>query len=98
MAIKTKKESENTNEFKVTISRVKAFDDNNIACDLTVNGVSISGCVYRQGVKDGKDYAFISFPSRKNEKDGKYYNHAYFPISDDLLNDIEKQIEELLNK
>ena len=94
MAIKTKKESENTNEFKVIVSRVKAFDDNNIACDLTVNGVSISGCVYRQGVKYGKEYAFISFPSRKNEKDGKYYNHANFPISEDLLKDILNTLKE----
>ena len=93
MAIsKGKKEEQN---YKVEVKRAKEFDYGDIAVDMVVNGINIYNCTYKSGEKDGKDYAFISFPSRKGN-DGKYYSHVYFKISDELLADIEKQIEKLI--
>lgn len=67
-----------------------------ITCDIEVNGVTIYGCVHREGVKaDGTEWSLLSMPSRK-ATDGKYYNHVFFPMSKDMLSDIEKQIENLL--
>lgn len=98
MAIKKKSESTQENiSYDISINRVKQFDgSNDIAFDMTVNGITIYGCIYKQGVKEGKEYAFVSFPSRKNDSDGKYYNHVYFRINDDTLKDIEKKIEAVL--
>ena len=93
-AAKAAKENEINYDVKVT--RVKEFDSGDIGCDLVVNGVSIYGCIYKSGTRsDGSEYSFISFPSRKGS-DGKYYNHAFFKISDELLKNIEDQIESLL--
>lgn len=93
MAIK-KKEEQNKN-YDVKVLRVKQFESGDIAFDMDVNGVAIYGCIYKSGTNDKGEYAFVSFPSRKG-KDDKYYNHAYFKISEELLEDIEKQIEALL--
>lgn len=60
--------------------------------DLVVNGVTIYGCRVVEGSKGD----FISFPSRKNEKDGKYYNHAYIKLSDEDTKDIIAQVEKLI--
>lgn len=98
MALKnaaTKKEQ----EYNVKVTRVKDFTKDgktSIACDLEVNGVTIYGCYYREGTdKNGKEYSMISFPSKKGA-DGKYYHHAYFKISDELLKHIAEQIDSLL--
>lgn len=99
MAIKrtAKKETEQQAPaitYDVEVTRAREFD-NGIALDLTVNGVKIYGCWYRtyeDRKKPGDEKAFIGFPSRQGS-DGKYYQHAWFPVSDELLADIEKQIE-----
>lgn len=95
MAIAKKKTVDQSVEYNVEVKRAKQFESGDIAVDMVVNGVSIYNCTYKSGVKDGKEYAFVSFPSRKG-KDGKYYSHVYFKISDELLADIEKQIEKLI--
>ena len=95
MAIK-KKTTENSHNYEVEVKRAKEFPSGDIAIDLEVNGVTIYGCVYKSGTnKDGKEYSFVSFPSKKGSDD-KYYNHAWFKIDDDLLKDIESQIEKLI--
>lgn len=87
---------ENTINYEVKVTRVKEFESGDIGCDLVVNGVSIYGCVYKSVTRfDGSEYSFISFPARKGSDD-KYYNHAFFKISDELLKKIEDQIESLL--
>lgn len=91
----TKKKTEDTVNYDVEVKRAKQFESGDIAVDMVVNGISIYNCTYKSGEKDGKEYAFISFPARKSS-DGKYYNHVYFKISDELLADIEKQIEKLI--
>lgn len=88
-------ETEVTQTYAVKVERVKAVKENVFAFDMVVNGVTIYGCWYRQGVKDGKEWSLISFPSRKAEN-GKYYNYCQFPISSTLKSEIEKQMESLL--
>lgn len=68
----------------------------NIAVDLKINGVTIYGCFYREGKdKNGKDYSMVSFPSHQG-KDGKYYNYAYVKLTDEDVEKISKDIENLL--
>lgn len=82
-----------TNE-KVTVkvTRVKQFDNGGIVFDINANGVDIHNMRVVEK-KDGSN--FFSFPSYKG-KDGKYYSHVYFEITDDMIPEIEKQIESLL--
>ena len=62
---------------------------------MEVNGVMIYGAYYRAGkTKKGDDYRMIAFPSKKGS-DGKYYNHVYFKVSDELLDVIEEQIDQI---
>lgn len=93
MAIAKKKEQ----EYIIEVKRAKEFKSGDIGLDMVVNGVSIYNCIYKSGTskKTGKDYALIQFPSRKGSDD-KYYNYVYFPISDDMMSDLEKQIESVL--
>ena len=89
----TKKETANNYDVKVT--RAKEFDNGSVAFDMVVNGVTIYGCWYREGEKDGKEYEIINFPSQKG-KDDKYYNIAWFKIDDDLKSDIIAQLQKLV--
>lgn len=103
MAIKgnKKKEMDVACSYDVTVTRAKDLSKDGktaIACDLEVNGVKIYGCFYRvyeDRKNPGEEKGFIAFPSRKGSDD-KWYQHAWFPISDELLADIEKQINEQL--
>lgn len=83
------------NTYDVKVTRAKEFDNGNVAFDMLVNGVTIYGCWYREGEKNGKDYQVISFPVQKG-KDGKYYTHAWFKIEDDVKSDIIAQLRKLV--
>lgn len=96
MAI-TKKKTENRETVdNIKVLRAREFDSA-IAFDMCANGVTIYGCWYRtyKDKQTGEEKALISFPSTKG-KDDKYYNHAYFYVTDENLKDIEEQIESLL--
>lgn len=97
MAIRKKAEEKEVQNYEVKVLKVKEFD-NAIAFDMEVNGVTIYGCYHRTYTdkKTKEEKSFIAFPSQKSEKNGKYYSHAFFPVNDELLADIEKQIENLL--
>lgn len=91
---KKEKEDAPQIEYNVEVTRAKSFD-NGISIDMVCNGVKIYGAWYRtyeDRKNPGDEKAFIGFPSRQGN-DGKYYQHCWFPISEDLLQDIEKQIE-----
>lgn len=76
------------------VTRVMQWKDGRISFDMRVNGVQISGMRYVEyTTKDGKPGSMLSFPSRKDEKSGKYFTHAWFPVSRETQEDIEKQIE-----
>lgn len=83
----------NNVEYNVEVTRAIEFKSGDVAFDMVVNGVTIYNCYVRQ-TKKGDD--FIAFPSRKGN-DGKYYSYTYFPIDDDLLQNILDQIDAKLN-
>lgn len=95
---KQNQESNTGNESKNTIkvTRAREFVNGDIVFDMVVNGVTIYGCQWVEGEKNGRDYAFVSFPSRQSKKDKKWYNIAYVKLSDDDTAEIEKQIDVLL--
>ena len=81
----------------VKVDRAKDFEQS-ISFDMTVfDCIKIYGCTYRtyKENKTGDEKGIISFPSKKG-KDDKYYNHAYFFVTDDVLASVEKQIEALI--
>ena len=105
MAIKKNSKKEETKEevkqLEITVKRAKDFSDDektSIAIDLEVNGVTIYNCWYREGKKkDGSDYSMVAFPSREDPKNkGKYYNHAYVKLSEEDVENIASQIEQLI--
>ncbi|MCQ2369794.1 MAG: hypothetical protein MJ007_04885 [Paludibacteraceae bacterium] len=70
--------------------------------NASVNGVHIEGLAVQEYTnKDGVDGSMICYPSRKGkDKEGneKWYNTVWFPVSREMLDDIERQIGELLDK
>ena len=97
MAVKrtVKKDQEPAVKYDVTVMRAKDFGEKGISLDLMVNGVKLYGAwykTYEDRKKPGEETSFVSFASRKGT-DGNWYNWYYFPINDELLQEIEKQIE-----
>ena len=85
------------NPDNIKVDRAKEFEKS-ISFDCTLFGcVKIYGCTYRTYTDktSGEEKGIISFPSKKG-KDGKYYNHAYFFVSDEVLAQCEKEIEALI--
>ena len=82
---------------QIKVTRAHQFD-NSISFDVQLYGtISIYGCTYRTYKPEGADEekGIVGFPSRKG-KDDKWYNHAYFFVTDEMLASIEKQIEALI--
>lgn len=93
-----KQEAVKENSYEVKVIRATQFDDSSAGFDITVNGITIYGMIYREYVNKKKEEGFlIDFPSRKG-KDGKYYHHAFFPITLELKNDIHNQLIHMLNE
>ena len=85
------------NPDNIKVDRAKEFEKS-ISFDCTLFGcVKIYGCTYRTYTdkNDNEEKGIISFPAKKG-KDGKYYNHAYFFVSDEVLAQCEKEIEALI--
>ncbi|MBO7732461.1 MAG: hypothetical protein J6S67_07905 [Methanobrevibacter sp.] len=102
MAIKKTKEAQTESKpkasYNVEVTRVHDFSKDGktiIGFDMKVNGVSISGCTYREGEKNGKEWKLVSFPQRKGS-DGNYYNIVWMPVSKELTETIAVQIEQML--
>jgi len=94
--MKGSKKNETKVTYEVEVTRAKEIKDGTVAFDMNVNGVSISGCFYREYTnKEGKEGSLISFPSEKG-KDDKYYNKAWFPISKEVKASIVSQLEALV--
>lgn len=82
---------------QIKVTRAHQFD-NSISFDVQLYGtITIYGCTYRTYKPEGADEekGIVGFPSRKG-KDDKWYNHAYFFVTDEMLASIEKQIEALI--
>ena len=74
-------------EFKPTSKKIT----NSVGFTMIVNGITIYGCIFNEGHNDKGDWSAINFPSRAG-KDGKYYNHVWFPISSDMREDIRNML------
>lgn len=85
-----------TNTYSVKVTRAKEINSGQVVFDMIVNGVTIYSCWYREGTdKKGDDYTMISFPSQRADN-GKYYNHCWFKIEDDLKEEIIAQLQKLV--
>lgn len=101
MAIK-KKAKEEKREYitpafeNIEVTRVKQFDNGNIAFDASFDGICIQGMMYiNYTTKEGKEGSMITFPQRSYEKNGetKYTNIVWFPISAETKSTLEELIE-----
>ena len=91
----TKKENESVSGYDVKVTRAKEIKDGQVVFDMVVNGVTIYGCWYREGNKNGKDYTMISFPSQKGSNEN-YYNHCWFKIENVVKANIIEQLQSLV--
>lgn len=90
-------------DYVIKVEAVRATkNDQIVMVDLDVNGIKIKSCMLKEATvtKDGEKYKkgdtcyFLIFPS---EKDGdKYFNLVWFPVSNENLEDIIKQVQSLL--
>ena len=88
-------------EIKVEAARATK-NDKIVMVDLDVNGVKIKSCMLKEATvtKDGEKHKkgdtvyFLNFPSEK--VGDKYYDRAWFPVSNDNLEDIINQVKSLL--
>lgn len=77
-------------------------NDKIVMVDLDVNGVKIKSCMLKEDTvkKDGEKHKagdtvyFLNFPSEK--VGDKYYNRAWFPVSNENMQDIINQVQSLL--
>ena len=99
-----KKDAANKVDYKITVEAARATKNEAIVMvDLDVNGVKIKSCMLKEAVvtKDGEKYKkgdtcyFLNFPSEK--VGDKYYNRAWFPVSNANLEDIIGQVKVLLS-
>ena len=83
-------------EYHVEVLKVTSRKEKKINFNARVNGVTIYGMQYIEYVnKEGQPGSMIVPPSYKGSN-GQYYNNAWFPISRELKDDIEKQLGALL--
>lgn len=94
--IKKNNTAENDVNITVKVLGVREVKEGRYSFDMVANGIKIYGCWYNEGVKDGKEYSIVSFPSNKG-KDDKYYNVCYFKITDTIKESIVNQISSLLS-
>lgn len=99
--VKAEEQQRITYEIKVEAARATK-NDKIVMVDLDVNGVKIKSCMLKEATvtKDGEKHKkgdtvyFLNFPSEK--VGDKYYNRAWFPVSNDNLEDIINQVKSLL--
>ena len=99
--VKTEEQQKNTYVIKVDDVRTTK-NDKIVMLDLDVNGVKIKSCMLKEDTvkKDGEKHKagdtvyFLNFPSEK--VGDKYYNRAWFPVSNKNLEDIINQVKALL--
>lgn len=96
-------ETKNTEKVIYSVKVKSAFhlpEKRRYVFNASVNGVHVEGLAVQEYTnKDGKDGSMICYPSRKGkDKDGKekYFNTVWFPVTREMLDDIESQIGTLL--
>ena len=99
--VKAEEQQKNTYVIKVEAARTTK-NDKIVMVDLDVNGVKIKSCMLKEDTvkKDGEKHKagdtvyFLNFPSEK--VGDKYYNRAWFPVSNENLEDIINQVKSLI--
>ena len=98
-----KKDAANKVDYKVKVEAARATKNESIIMiDIDVNGVKIKSCMLKEAQvkEDGEKHKkgdivyFLNFPSEK--VGDKYYNRAWFPVSNETLEDILNQVKSLL--
>lgn len=100
----TKKEEKAKKSYHIVVDAARATkNDAIVMVDLDVNDVKIKSCMLKEltVTKDGDKYKkgdkcyVLNFPSEK--VGDKYYNRVWFPVSNEMLNDIIDQVKSLLD-
>lgn len=102
---KTEKKTEeaNTTWYNIKVEEVRRTKkDNILMVDLIVNGVWIKSCTLKEVIcqKDGEKHKkgdkcyILQFPSEKSGD--KWYNRVWFPVSNESIEEICKQVQSLL--
>lgn len=96
-------EVEQNINYDITVTEVRRTkNDKIVMLDLIVNGVWIKSCMLKEVTvkKDGEKHKkgdivyILNFPSEKSGD--KYYNRAWFPVSNSDIENICKQVQSLL--
>ena len=96
-------EGEKKNYDTKVIAARQTKNESIVMVDLDVNGVKIYSCILKEVVctkdteahKKGDVCTFLNLPQEKGT-DGKYYDRVWFPISNKMIEDVRKQVEEIL--
>ena len=78
-------------------------NDSIVMVDLEVNDVKIYSCILKEVVctkdteahKKGDICTLLNLPQEKGS-DGKWYDRVWFPISNAMIDNVRKQVEEML--
>ena len=93
-------------EYNITVTAARATkNDQIVMVDMLVNGIDIKSCMLKEVTvqndgkvhKKGEVIYILQFPSEK-ASNGKYYNRVWFPISNENMDKILTQVQDLLAK
>ena len=105
MAFSKKNTTEEKTNYDVKVIAARQTKNESIVMvDLNVNGVKIYSCILKEVVctkdteahKKGDVCTLLNLPQEKGT-DGKYYDRVWFPISNAMIDNVRKQVEEILN-
>lgn len=91
-------------KYEIKVDAARATKNENIVMvDLDVNGVKIKSCFLKEITvkKDGEKHKagdkclVLAFPSEKNGD--KYYNRTWFPVTNEHIDEIARQAQDLLS-
>lgn len=82
---------------KAEVTRAGWCSNGSIGFDMVVNDIKISGCFYRTGEKNGKEWEMITLPQTKGAN-GTWYPVVFFPITNELKESIINQLKSLLGE
>lgn len=80
---------------EINVTRAAEVKEDVVMFDMEVRGIKIYGMCLRHYKNEKGEGDIISFPS-KQAKDGKYWDVAWFPISNDLKAGLIDKIVSLL--
>ena len=85
-----RKKSSKKEVTSLEVTRAREYEDI-FFFDMVLNGVYIYGC----RLIEGEDGWFVSFPSKKSDKKGKWFNHCWAKLSDDTIGEICNAVFEM---